>query len=820
MNEYPDYTYTQSAAQYNEWMADKYPALNDQIRQRIKEGRWEIVGGMWVEPDLNLPGGESLVRQLLVGQRYFQQQYGVTARIGWNPDSFGYNWQLPQIYKRSGMDYFVTQKMHWNDTNQLPFRLFWWQSPDGSKVLTYFPTDYVHDNVNPTRISADFAESAQRNPGTTEMLDLYGIGDHGGGPTRAMLDQADKWITAGSKDAVPAMRYGTAQKYFTSVEKTLNPDSPTWNYDSIAKGYTAPPASSTGALGIPTWKDELYFEYHRGVFTTQAAHKRNMRTSETATLNAEKLASLAWLNGQPYPNDVLTDNWRKITFNQFHDLAAGSGIGVIYRDAQKDYTEVFHADNEIATTSIDTVAAQIDTKGTSGVPILVTNTLAWPRSEMVQFNVQLPDASKGVILVDSKGQRIPAQTMPTTGRSGEFTIMARVPNVPALGYTVVHVAPAGASSSMSPELKTESSAASFTLSNAHLKVTVDRKTGCITSLAALPANSEYLAPNACGNQLQTYKDTPKQYDAWNVDPGTFDVPFTPIDKVDSITVITDSPLRKTIRITRTWQSSKFVQEISLDTNSDSIRIDNDIDWHETHVLLKAAFPLAATSDKATFEIPYGSITRPTTRNNSFEKAKFEVPALNWADLGDAHQGVSILNDSKYGYDALGNTLRLTLLRSATWPDDMADKGRQRFTYAIYPHAGDWKQAQTVHRGYELNDPLTAQQVFAHTGSLPSTHSFASIENPNVTLTAIKKAEDADGLIYRMYEWAGTATEVKLHVPPGATYAVETNLMEKVEGQHLALSGEVVTVPIKPFEILTVMVAYPAKNIAQGSKAGN
>ncbi|MGH9595848.1 MAG: alpha-mannosidase, partial [Edaphobacter sp.] len=377
MDEYPGYTYTQSAAQYTAWIAEKYPKMNDEIRQRVKEGRWEIVGGMWVEPDLNLPGGESLVRQLLVGQRYFQKEYGVTARIGWNPDSFGYNWQLPQIYKRSGLDYFVTQKMHWNDTNQLPFRLFWWESPDGSKVLTYFPTDYVHDNVNPTRISADFAESAQRNPGTAEMFDLYGIGDHGGGPTRAMLDQADKWIAAGAAPqgqrpdlyqpgakpqvsdprksqraegptynstdggnyAVPTMRYHTAQSYFTNVEKNLNPDSPTWNYDSIAKGYTAPPAAN-GAMGLPTWNDELYFEYHRGVYTTQAAHKRNMRTSETATLDAEKLASLAWLQGRPYPNDQLTENWKKITFNQFHDLAAGSGIGAIYKDAQKQFDVV------------------------------------------------------------------------------------------------------------------------------------------------------------------------------------------------------------------------------------------------------------------------------------------------------------------------------------------------------------------------------------------------------------------------------------------------------------------------------------------------
>ena len=306
----------------------------------MKEGRWELVGGMWVEPDLNIPDGESLVRQLLIGQRYFQREFGVFTRIGWNPDSFGYNWQLPQIYKRSGMDYFLTQKMHWNDTNQLPFRLFWWESPDGSKVLTYFPTDYVHDNVGPTRISADFAESAQRNPGTVDHLDLYGIGDHGGGPTRNMLDQADHWLALQQRRAAeaPPKHFGTAQNFFSTIEKKLNPDSPVWNYDSIAKGYTAPPADGKN-VGIPTWKDELYFEYHRGVYTSQAQHKRNNRTSETATLDAEKLASLAWLQGAKYPAADFTESWKKITFNQFHDLAAGSGIAIIYKDAHDASTK-------------------------------------------------------------------------------------------------------------------------------------------------------------------------------------------------------------------------------------------------------------------------------------------------------------------------------------------------------------------------------------------------------------------------------------------------------------------------------------------------
>jgi alpha-mannosidase len=818
MNEYPDYTYSQSAAQYTEWMADKYPELNKQIAARVKEGRWEIVGGMWVEPDLNLPGGESLVRQLLVGQRYFQKQYGVTARIGWNPDSFGYNWQLPQIYKRSGMDYFVTQKMHWNDTNTLPFRLFWWQSPDGSKVLTYFPTDYVHDNVSPTRISADFAESVDRNPGTTEHMDLYGIGDHGGGPTRDMLDQADKWIeksgeskpNAPKTDAIPTMRYSTAQHYFTDVESHLNLNSPTWNYDSIAKGYTPPPAGADGSVGIPTWNSELYFEYHRGIMTTQAKHKAGMRRSEAETLDAEELASLAWLDGDKYPNDVLTDNWKKITFNQFHDLAAGSGIAVIYRDAADDYAQVFNNDHNIDEASLKTIASNVDTSSKLGTPVMVFNTMAWPRSEVVQFDIQLADASTGIIVLDSEGQRIPAQTEPTAGQPGQFKIMALVPNIPALGYTVLHVAPAGKTAPGNPELKAEGSAASFMLSNAHLKVTVDRKTGCITSLKE--GSAEYFAPQSCGNQLQTYKDTPKQYDAWNVDPGTFDVPSTPIDEVDSVTILTDSPLRKTIQIKRTWQSSHFTQDISLDAGADFVRVSNDIDWHETHVLLKAAFPLAASGPKATYEIPYGAIERPTTHNNSWEKAQFEVPAQRWADLGYEKQGVSILNDSKYGYDALGNVLRLTLLRSPTWPDPDADRGPQHFVYEIYPHTGTWQKAETVHRGYELNTPLTAQQVFAHTGTLPATHSFASVAEPNVILSAVKKAEDTNALIFRVYESAGQGTDVHLKIPPGATYAIETNLMETPipNAPHLATIRDTITLPIKPWEIRTLEVIYPQK----------
>jgi alpha-mannosidase len=802
MNEYPDYTYTQSAAQYNSWMADKYPAINDQIKQRIKEGRWEIVGGMWVEPDLNMPDGEAQVRSILVGKRWFQKEYGVDVRIGWNPDSFGYMWQLPQIYKRSGIDYFVTQKMAWNDTNQLPFKLFWWESPDGSKVLTYFPHDYANGNLNPVRLSNDLATARKQAPGMTEMMDLYGVGDHGGGPTRAILDEGMHW----SQDdkVIPKMKMGTAQSFFNDVEGKIAPASPTWDYESIAKGYTPPPTPADGKISIPTWNSELYLEYHRGTLTTQANHKRNMRDSEIQVLDAEKYASLAWLQGKTYPGDQFTEAWKKVTFNDFHDLAAGSGIGIIYKDAQKDYDDVRWATNEISHDALKTLTADVDTKAAAGVPVIIYNSLAWQRSGEVTVDVQMPAAvSNGVSVIDAAGHVVPSQVLHKDEKTNTFKLLLAPKEVPSLGYMLVHVVPG------TKTFPTDLKADGLTIENSVLKVVVNKQNGCITSIFDKKSNFESLAPGACGNQLQTFKDLPKDYDAWNIDPGTLDH-FTPIENVDSVELVEKGPLHAVIRVTRTWQSSKFVQDITLAAGSDQIDVVNDIDWHETHVLLKAAFPLAATSDKATYEVPYGAIERATTRNNTWEKAQFEVPALRWADLGNGQHGFSLLNESKYGYDDEGNTLRLSLLRSPTWPDPEADRGHHHFSYAVYPHAGDWKQAMTVRHGYEYNYKLAAIQVESHTGSLPAMYSYASVKPENVVLTALKKAEDENGLIFRVYESAGKSGDVQIHVPKGATGATVTNLMEKSEGSELKLTGDTVTAAIHPWEILTIRVNYPAK----------
>ena len=831
MYEYPGYTFTQSAAAYNEWMARDYPDVNDQIKQRIKEGRWEIVGGMWVEPDLNMPDGESLVRQLLVGKRWYEKEYGVDVRVGWNPDSFGYSWQLPQIYKKSGVDYFVTQKMAWNDTNKLPFKLFWWESPDGSKILTYFPHDYVNLTLNPVRLSEDLKNAREFSPGLTELLDLYGVGDHGGGPTRAILDEGYHWMDPGpaavkadgGPPVTPKYEFGTAQAFFSTVEKEIAPESKTWDYQSVPN--YEPPAPVPGKIAIPTWDSELYLEYHRGVFTTQARHKHNMRTAEEEMLNAEKFSSIAWLYGLAYPGDELTEDWKKVLFNQFHDLAAGSGIGVIYQDAQKDYDWVKMSTDAISRGALDTVAEHIDTstmpegpmQGEQAFPVVVFNPLGWERSGNVTIKVQSPRPNVAIpfrVMDDADRKFLPYSMESMDPSTGVAELKIPV-TAPALGYKLLTVfSPNTRSLDVSfPATFAKENARTVTLENAHLRVEVDKRSGCITSLEV--GGVDALAPGACGNQLQFFKDLPKQYDAWNIDPGTLDVPPSAIENADSVEVMRGHALNPGIRIVYHWQNSKLVQAISLGPTSDIVDIDTDIDWHESHVLLKAAFPLAVTSNFATYEIPYGTIQRPTTRNNSWEKAQFEVPAMRWADLSGAGPdgkvyGLSVLNEDKYGYDAVGNVLRLTLLRSPKWPDPDADMGHQHFHYALYPHAGTWKDADTMRRGWEYDYPLQAVVTTAHPGTLPAEHSFASVGPENVILTAVKKAEDANALIFRAYEWAGKDSVAEFHVPPGATGATVTNLMEKPEGQPLAVTGNMVRVPIHHYEILTVRVDYPEK----------
>jgi alpha-mannosidase len=798
MREYPDFKFTMSSARTYEWMQEKYPDIYHQIEQRVKEGRWEVVGGMWVEPDLNMPDGESLVRQILVGKRYFQKNFGVDVKIGWNPDSFGYNYQLPQIYKRSGMDYFVTQKLMWaHEFTTFPYKFFWWQAPDGSRLLTYFPHDYA-DPIDAEPLGSQVAQwmPSIYGPKITdrpEMMHLYGVGDHGGGPTRVMLDHAEQLR---APDTVfPKLEFSFASEFFSDMEKKLP------------------------SMQVPTWDGELYFQYHRGVFTTQAETKRRIRRSEENVLNAEKFASLALLYGRPYPQEVMTQTWKNLLFDHFHDIMPGSGIAVNYLDAKRNLENVDRAANDVTFASLRDIAAHMNTQG-EGTPVMLFNSLSWPRTEVSEIEVQLPASARQIEVVDSNGKAAEAQllSIDSDTHRARFLLLS---NTPPLGYQTYFVRGAASAAPAHSLLK----ATTDSLENEFIRVKIDPQTGCMTSLFDKKSGMEALAPAetdtggpkdaTCGNLLQTFVDKPKQWDAWNID-ADFEKQQWDLDKTDEVKLVESGPLRSIIRVKNHFQNSTFVRDIILYAGVPRVDVKMEAEWHEKHILLKVAFPVSAHSDKATYEIPFGSVERPTTRNTPAEQAQFEVPAHRWADISDAKHGLSLLNDSKYGYDAKGNVLRLSLLRSPEWPDPHADEGHHEFTYSLYPHAGGWKDGLTIRRGYELNYKLIALPAGKHQGNLPAEHSFLQAKSDNVIVTAVKKAEDDNALILRFYEWAGKQSDVAIQLPSGATSASETDLMEKPLGNLPVSNGEV-KVPTKPYEIKTIEVRFSGMTEAAGDR---
>jgi len=786
MHEYPEFAFSASSARAYEWMEEKYPDMFEEIQKRVKEGRWEIVGGMWVEPDLNMPGGESLSRQILIGKQYFKKKFNVDVKIGWNPDSFGYNAQLPQIYKKSGIDYFVTQKLLWaHEFTTFPYKLFWWEAPDGSRMLTYFPHDYG-SLMEPIPMAEDVATWMPSMYGKDTkdpvMMYLYGVGDHGGGPTRTMLDQATSLM---KPDVVyPKLEFSTAGAFFSDLEKRQD-------------------------LSIPTWKNELYFQYHRGVFTTQSETKKRIRHAEEAILDAEKFASLAHLYQRAYPREELTAAWKSLLFDQFHDIMPGSGIAVNYLDAKRDLALVEQTTGNIVNGSLNEISAHIDTRN-KDVPLVVYNSLSWARTEVIEAEAQLPASASSIEVLDSAGHVVPSQVLSTTPTHHvRFLLQA---TVPALGYATYFVK----SSTQPVKTATTIKASADSLENEFIRVKVDSATGCITSLYDKKGQHETLSPAesdtggpknfACGNLLQAFVDKPKEYDAWNID-ADFEKQYWSLDKADEVKLRESGPLRSVIRVKHHFQNSTFVQDITMYPGIPRVDLNMQTEWNEKHILLKVAFPVSVHSKTATYEIPFGSIERPTTRLTPEEQAQFEVPAQHWADLSDAQHGLSVLNDSKYGYDAKGNVLRLSLLRSPTWPDPHADEGHHEFTYSLYPHAKTWRQAETVRRGYELNYKLRSVQVQNHAGDLPPVHSFAQLDSESVVLTAVKLAENDDATVFRFYEWAGKEADIALTLPKGAQSASETNLIEQ-STDALAIKNGSITVHTKPYEIKTVTIRFP------------
>jgi alpha-mannosidase len=801
MDEYPGFIFAQSTAQDFLWLENKYPDLFKEIQKRVKDGRWEMVGGMWCEPDLNMPCGESLVRQLLTGKRYFQQKFGVDVKIGWNPDSFGYSCQLPQIYKRSGVDYFVTQKMSWNDTVPLPYKLFHWEAPDGSRVLTYFPHGYGN-GINPVQGAQYIGEDTALCSGFHAQMLLYGVGDHGGGPTRQMLDAAVRWQKS-PKAAFPNFKFTTAQEFFDDVDRNL-PE-----------------------LKLPVWNNEMYLQFHRGTYTSQADSKKRMRQMERLLLNAERFSSLAMLRGREYPQDQFEDCWQRVLFNQFHDLMAGSGIHIVYEDAAESMDFVKLTMEPILEAATKTLAARVDTRG-PGIPVVVFNPLSWQRTDVVEAEVQFPGRAENVEVRDSEGHALPSAVVSRDDSTSTVKVRFLARSVPSTGYRVFHVVAADKPGTSASTLK----ANGLSMENEFISVEIDPKTGCVTSLVNKKDGKNILRPGGQGNLLETFVNKPKEYDAWNINVN-YEKSKTELLEADEVKLVENTPVRAVVRVKKRFQNSSFIQDICMYPEVPRVDVNMQADWHERQIMLKVSFPLDIKPLTATYQIPYGTVERaaiphapgkppvPFTEATEIseqhstydpllaQEAEFEVCAQQWGDLSENGRGFSLLNREKYGYDTYEpGTIRLTLLRSPIDPDPHADQGFHKMTYAMYPHPGDWREAETELRGYELNYRLLPVTAVPHSGSMPDSHSFVEIEPKNVILSALKKAEDDDSVLFRFYEFEGKASQVRLRFSESATGAVQANLMEKEEKPlSLEAKGREVSVHIGPYEIGTVKVRF-------------
>ena len=776
MKLFPDFHYTMTQAAAYRWMETYYPDLFEQIRQKVKEGRWEVAGGMWVEPDCNLPSGESFVRQVLYGKRYFLKKFGVDVKVCWIPDSFGYNWNLPQILARSGFEGFVTHKLNWNDTNKFPYRFFWWVAPDGSRVMSYIPeSGYGHD-LNPSDL-INFSHHEEQQLGFGKVLVLYGVGDHGGGPTIRMLRRAKQEINS---PAFLDVKLTTSKAFFDSI-------------------------TDSEKAKLPSWQTELYLEYHRGTYTSQARTKKHNREIEGLTLTAEKAAAFASLYGEPYPKRDFDVIWHTLLFNQFHDILPGSSINPVYHDTEIDYQQAQTLAQDILNTSLRRLARQIDTRG-SGEALVVFNPLSWERTDRVAVPLGRLEKDRAWSVLAPDGTPVPTQIVDNSPTGATLLFIAH--DVPPFGYKVYRLV----QRRFSPA-KTALEADRTHLANTFVEAELDPHTGLLTRLVHRPTGREVLAEPR-GNLLQLLRN--KAVDAWNL---RFEGEPIDLDSATVVELVEAGPVRATIHVrhqflgeqknskwpAENFPSSFFDQYVSVYADLPYLEVRNRVEWWEEHKMLKVAFPVTVRADSATFEIPYGTIQRSTGFSSSWEKARFEVPGHRWADLSSEGYGVSILNDSKYGWDIKGNVMRLSLLRSPTEPDPMADRGYQTFAYAVYPHQGDWRVAKTMRRGIEYNQHLVVFRAASHKGRLPNEHAFVQVSPDNVILNVIKRAEDNDAWILRFVETEGRSALVSVVLDRSLGQVQEVDLIERSTPGSVEKQSNGFRFQIRPHEIRTFKV---------------
>ena len=731
--EYPEFRFSQSQASTYLAVEEADPELFAEIQKWVKTGRWEVTGGTWVEGDMNMASGESIVRQILYAKRYFKEKFGVEPVTCWEPDTFGHAWTIPQILAKSGLNYYFFMRCGRNEP------IFWWEGPDGSRVLAYNRPSY---NEPVTDGIMDSPLDIGKRYDVRDGMVVYGVGDHGGGPTRKDLDKA---VALQKSDVYVNVQFDTTKGLY---DRLLD-EKKDW----------------------PVVRDELNFEF-RGCYTAHSDIKKMNREMENLLPTAEAFSALAGPYGFPCPAKGFEDAWRNTCFNQFHDIFDGTAIHGSYDYSRQLFNKAYGVGSSALQRSLDTLAVNVDTTG-KGAPIVVFNPMSWKRTDVVRMDP--PQGPDNVSVRDAAGHEMPARVV-----EGRLVFTAK--DVPSMGYKIFYISKGEPSNSSSdPSI----------LENEFLRVEVDSQTGTIARVYDKKAGREVLAEGEKGDQLQILFEG-QGLSAWSIGPITGS---QNLDSPVSVEKISEGPV-SIMRIKHKFGSSTFSQDIILYAGVPRIDFKLTANWYErSGPMLKVAFPLNVQDGKARFEIPFGSIERPVDGR--------EVPAQKWVDLSNKDYGVSLLNDCKYGHDVKDNVIHLTLLRSSNHPDPVPDDGRHIITYSLYPHSGDW-QADSVRRGYELNNPLIPVTAKKHNGRLPKEHSFLQIEPANMIVTALKKAEDSNDVILRFYDCTGGGG--KAIIKPGFETAGfrETDLMERPIRPLVPLNGRT-EVPVGKWEIKTLRI---------------
>lgn len=742
MRKYPEFKFMSSQPQLYEFFIKEAPTeLVEEMRQRIAEGRWEVEGAMWVEADCNLISGESMIRQLLFGKRYFKEQFGVENKILWLPDVFGYSAAMPQILRKSGVDTFVTSKISWNDTNMMPHDTFMWKGIDGSEVFSYFLT--AQDKVKgqpitnyttylgmpePRQIQGTWERFHDKEL-TDEVINTFGYGDGGGGPTAEQIEKIRR-MAKGIPGCANA-KIDTATSFIEKLKQNALEDK------RLAK-----------------WTGDLYLEFHRGTYTSIAKNKRYNRKGEYLMADAEWMSTMALLlNSEAYPKKTLHENWKRLLVNQFHDVLPGSSIKDVYEESDQSYSIFFSEMSKLYDQQKESIKANISTNG----GLLVFN----PHSFVASAEVEV---------------------------DGQYYTLQ---DIPPKGYCVV------SPRTIKGELRIED----YFIENDYIKVLFNKNYE-IVSLYDKREGRELLQPETIGNRLIAFDDNYNyEFDAWEIKP-YYTEKFWVIDQVEGVEKIEEGA-RVGFCVKRKFLDSIITQKILLYEGSSRVEFENDVDWRQHHILLKTEFPVDINADKAVYDIQFGNIERNTHRNTSWDAAKFEVCAHRYADLSENGYGVALLNDCKYGYDIEDGIMRLTLLKSATYPNEDADIGQHYFRYAIYPHQGNFYCSDVTRAAALFNNPLQAEWISQQQGNLPERYTLVSCNQNNITISAIKEGEDG-GIILRAYEECNKRTEAEITFAVPIKRAILCDMMEN-ELSEINCVNSIIRIKFRPYEIHTIKI---------------